>query len=120
MKRLSIIFVSLLLTCGCAKKVQAPVPGEINSFDATAYRTLSDAQAAIDSVKQDVNAGTIALSPTQKTVFNQLINDYNIGESAWQAYHAGATNDTTTLTNAIDALVADIAQVATQIQGGGK
>ena len=120
MKQISILILLLSCSVGCAKKVNAPIPGQINSFDATSYRALSDAQAVINSVKSDVNSGALTLSDSQKAVFNKMIADYNVGESAWQAYHAGATNDTAALETAIDNLVSDIAKVATDIQGGGK
>lgn len=117
--KIPVLLLSICLLAGCANKaVQAPVPGQINSFDATSFRVLSDAQAAIDSVKTDVAAGKVTLTDAQKKVFNQVVSDYNLGEASWQAYHSGATSDTVGLTNAINQLVADIAAVTTQIRGG--
>lgn len=119
MKRISwiLLFLSLVILAGCATKAaQAPVPGQINSFDATSFRVLADVQAAIDSVKND--AQTTPLTAAQKTVLNQAISDYNLAEASWQAYHAGATNDTAALTAAINSLVADIAAITNQIRGG--
>lgn len=111
------LIATIALTVGCAKHVAAPVPGAINVFDSTSYRTLVDAQAAIQSVKADVANGKKTLNPTEKAVLNQAIQDYNIAQAAWQAYHAGATQDTTTLASAINQLVLDIAGIASKIGG---
>lgn len=117
MRFFSVLILCLTLT-GCAKKVSAPLPGSINSFDSISYQTLMDAQAAINAVKADVTAQKIVLSPAQKTVLNQAIQDYDIGQATWQAYHAGATQDTAGLTAAINQLVSDVAAIAVKIQGG--
>lgn len=111
MKRffLSLVLATAVLGIACNKPVQAPVPGSLNAFDASSYRSLIDAQAAINAVKTDAAAGKIVLTPAEKTVLNKAIADYNIAEAAWQAYHAGTTADTATLTTAINQLVADIA-----------
>lgn len=106
---------------GCATKPASPtLPGAINSFDQTSYQTLMDAQAAIAAVKMDVSSGKITLTAGQKSVLNQAISDYNVAEASWQTYHAGATNNVADLTAAINALVADVAAIATQIQGASK
>ena len=117
-KRLIPLALLMLICAGCAKQVSAPVPGSLNAFDATSYRTLMDAQAAIDSVKADVAKGVIVLGPTQKNVLNQAIADYNTAQASWHVYHSGATADTVGLTNAINQLVADVANIVTQIRGG--
>lgn len=118
------LYVTLnVLVVGCQHKVATaatPVPpGAVNQFDATAYRICADAQAAIESVKADVAAGTVTLTDPQKAILNQLIAHYNTAESLAQAYHANANGnaDTSSLTAALNQLVADIAAVATQIQG---
>jgi hypothetical protein len=114
--KLLTLLLPLCLLAGCVKNIQAPVPGQLNAFDATSYRVLTDAQAAIDSVKN--SAITAPLTSTQKVVLNQAIADYNIAEASWQAYHAGGTTNTAALTSAINTLVADIAAISTQIKGG--
>ena len=124
-KRLGFAFVVLTLVAalGCAAKKTSTTTlpaGAINQFDATSYRVLSDAQAAINSVKSDIAAGKITPSQTEKTVLNQIIADYNKANDLYQAYHAGATTDTTALSQAVNQLVSDIAAVTTQIQGGKK
>ena len=117
MKKAHVFLLTLVLMAGCAKKVTAPLPGAINSFDSLSYQTLMDAQAAINAVKDDIAANKFTPTPTQKTVLNQAIGGYHIAQAAWQAYHSGATSDTAGLTSAINQLVADVAALATQIQG---
>jgi hypothetical protein len=121
MKRTLVVALALALSfAGCAKKVAAPLPGAINSFDQMSYTTLMDAQAGINAVKADVASGKVALTAAQKGVLNQAIADYNIAEASYQAYHSGSTSDTAGLTAAINQIVADIAALAQKIQSGGK
>lgn len=96
----------------------APIPGQINTFDGTAYRTLMDAQAAINSVRNDVASGKLILTAAQRNVFNQIIADYNTANALWQTYHAGATNNAQALTSAINQLVVDISTISNQFKGG--
>ena len=122
MSKIKLWFLVLVLTAGmgCASKstVTAPLPGAINSFDQVSYQALMDSQAAINAVKADVASQKVTLTATQKKVLNQAITDYDVAQAAWQAYHAGATSNTAALTQAINQIVADIAALATQIQGG--
>jgi len=113
-----LLALTLLAALGCAKKVSAPVPGSINSFDALSYQTLMDVQAAITAVKLDISSGKFAPTPAQKAVVNQAITDYDLAEAAWHAYHSGATGDATGLSTAINQCIADIAAIASKIQGG--
>jgi stress response protein SCP2 len=117
---LPLIAIVLMMVVGCHHNPATTVPaGAINQFDATAYRILSDAQAAIEFIKKDVDAKTITLTDQQKAIFNQLIMHYNTAEAAAQAYHANGNGqaDTSTLTTALNQVIADIAAVSTQIQG---
>lgn len=117
MKKL-VITILLCACLGCNKKaVTAPLPGAINSFDSLSFQSLMDAQAAINAVKADISDGKFKPTPAQKSVLNQAIGDYDLAQAAWQAYHAGATNDVTALQNAINQIVADVAQIAVKIQG---
>lgn len=118
-KILTLALLTLAFSVGCAKQITAPIPGQLNAFDGTCYRTLMDAQAALNSVKANVAAGTLTLTPTQTKVFDQIVADYNTADALWQTYHAGATQDTTALTAAINQLIADIATISSQF-GGGK
>ena len=123
--KLTIAFLALFLlsTVGCAAKkpVLTPLPaGAINQFDATSFRVLSDAQASINSVKNDIAAGKITPSEDEKKVLNQIIADYNTANDLYQSYHSGATTDTAGLSKAVNQLIVDIAAVTSQLQGGKK
>lgn len=122
--RLSIVPLLLVLAVGlgcAAKKAASPLPpGAINQFDATSYRVLSDAQAAINSVKADIAAGKVTPTDAEKKALNQIIADYNSANDLYQAYHSQATTDTAGLSRAINQLVSDIAAVSSQFQGGKK
>ena len=123
-KRLVVAFLVLTLAAGlgcAAKKTPAALPpGAINQFDATSFRVLSDAQAAINSVKSDIAAGKVTPTDEEKKVLNQIIADYNTANDLYQAYHSQATSDTTALSQAITQLINDIAAVTTKLQGGKK
>jgi hypothetical protein len=123
-RRVFIIPLLLILAAGlgCAAKKPAGSlpPGAINQFDATSYRILSDAQAAINSVKSDIQAGKVTPTENEKKVLNQIIADYNTANDLYQSYHSGATSDTEGLSKAVNQLVSDIAAVSSQFQGGKK
>jgi hypothetical protein len=116
------IVVILMLTAGmlgCAKTVTAPVPGQLNTFDAYAFRTLADAQAAINAFKADVVSGKVTETPTLKTVLNQTITDYNDAETVYQVWRAaGGTGSVTPVSSAISKVQTDITSIATT--AGGK
>lgn len=96
---------------GCAKNGAAkPLPkGAINSYDATSYDVLLSAKKGIDSFKKDFSSLPMDQQQKLAPYLNQAIKDYNIGEAAWQAYHAGATGDANTLTSSLWQLIADLA-----------
>jgi hypothetical protein len=123
-KKFSVLPLVLVLVVGlgCAAKKPAATlpPGAINQFDATSYRVLSDAQAAINSVKGDIAAGKVTPTEGEKKILNQIIADYNSANDLYQAYHLQATTDTAGLSRAINQLVSDIAAVSSQFQGGKK
>ena len=99
---------------GCHKTVTALVPGQINTFDAYAYRVLFDAQAAITSFKSSQSASNPSVTP----ILNQAIADYDIAESAYQVWHAaGGTGPTTAITQGITQVQADITNIAAAAGG---
>ena len=111
--------VVIMAACAAKNKVPAPLPvGAINSFDANCYRVLADAQAALQSIRDDSTAGKITMNPTQKSIFNQLTFDYNTANHLWQAYHSTGTGNTAPLQAAITKLQSDILSASAQIQGG--
>jgi hypothetical protein len=104
------ILIVAILAAGCANRAAtAPVPGQLNNYDAFAYRVLADAQAALNAFRADVTSGKVAETSTIKTYFNQASSDYNIAEAAYTAWHAAGGNGSTT------ALAAQISKVETDI-----
>jgi hypothetical protein len=119
LQRKGLVLVLLTLTVACHKTVTAPVPGQLNTFDAYAYRVLADAQAAINDFKASVAAGKIVETPTLKTVLNQAITDYNVANAAYQGWHAaGGNGPTAPVAAALNQVNADITNVSAQ--AGGK
>jgi hypothetical protein len=86
-----VLVLAMTFTVGCAKTpATAPIPGQINAFDATTFRALMDAQAAINSFKADLASGKLTETPGIKTALNQVITDYDTANVLYQAYHAAA------------------------------
>lgn len=107
------IVLLIVLSIACAKHVQAPIPNQINTFDGWAYRSLYDAQAAINSFKADIQSGKVTETPTLKTIVNQMITDYNAANMAYQAWHAaGGSGPTAPVADAINKVNSDIASTA--------
>ena len=125
-----------LALAGCVKQpVQAPVPGSINSLDAWAYRSISDASASIHSVKIWEQCSALAFPPTvnvdestevcdakagpfpmqYKPDLNTAINALNVASASGKAYHAGVSQDTQGLTNAITLLTTAITNLLTHV-----
>lgn len=112
-KAVPLILLTIVLA-GCVKNVVAPVPGQLNTFDAYAYRVLYDAQAAINSFKTSASAS----NPSVKPILNQTIADYDIAESAYQVWRAaGGTGPTTAITQSIAKVQTDIEGIATAAGG---
>lgn len=137
MRTCTILLLALSLV-GCHKAaVTVPVPGSINTVDAYAYRSVSDAQAALTSVKTWEQCSVMQFPPTvtvdgvvavcdpaagpfpaaYKGVLDDAINAYNVAQAAAKAYHAGAISDTTALTAAITQLTSSIAAMLTKVGG---
>ena len=116
--KLTSVLLALLVLAACPNnpKPQTLPPGALNQFDATSYTSLMGAQAVLNSVKADIDK----LPPDAKPALNKAIASYNVAEAAWQAYHAGKTNDQAALTTAISQAVGDVATLLTQVSGGKK
>jgi hypothetical protein len=110
------VLVALLVLVACPNnpKPQTLPPGALSQFDATSYESLMGAQAVLNSVKADLSK----LPPDAKPALNKAIASYNVAEAAWQAFHAGKSNDQAALTAALSQAVADVAALLTQISGG--
>ena len=136
--RIVVAFALCIIMAGCAKQpAKAPVPGSINTIDAWAFRSISDASASIHSVKiweqcsdptspKTVNVdGTIEnCDPTTgpfpmqyKSDLNTSIQALNIASAAGKAYHSGASSDVQGLTNAVTQLTTAISQMMTHLGG---
>jgi hypothetical protein len=107
----------LMILVGCAaKNPTATLPtGAIDQTDATVYRILSDAQAFLSDIRAGVSGGSLKLTATQQTAFNDLVKSYNVTEAAWQAYHAGASRDSASLTASANALNSSLASAQSSI-----
>jgi cytochrome b561 len=102
---------------GCKPVTATLPPGALNTFDASSYESLMVAQATLNALK--VQAPAIEQSvPQFKGVLNQAINDYDIAETAWQAYHATGAN-ANGVTVALTTLATDILKVQGLIPTGG-
>src|ERR1700752_4969009 len=110
-------------TAGIPAPAPTSVPGAVNSLDAYAFRVISDAQAAIHSVKiwaQCDGAGPATTSvdgkdekcdpsmgkfpPAYKPYLNDAIKAYNVAQSPAKAYHDGATTDVAGLATSLTQL----------------
>lgn len=99
----------LVVTLACHTKITT-VPGQLNTFDAYAFRVLMDAQAAIQDFKFSIEKAQLPDTPQTKNALNQAINDYNLAEAAYQAWHAsGGTGSTSTVNGPLNILQNDIA-----------
>jgi hypothetical protein len=114
--KLASVLVALLVLAACPNnpKPQTLPPGALSQFDATSYESLMGAQAVLNSVKADLSK----LPPDAKPALNKAIASYNTAEAAWQAFHAGKSNDQAALTAALSRAVGDVAALLTQISGG--
>jgi hypothetical protein len=113
--------LSLMLIVGChhnsSTNTPPPLPaGAVNQIDADAFRALADTQAFLNSVKQDQESGAVTLTPTEKTVFNQVIQDYDIAAPLAKAYHdSQGAGSPQALQDAINKMKADTTTATAQI-----
>ncbi len=105
--------LGLSVGVGCSKQpASAQVPGSTGTFDAQSYQTLMEAQAALNAARDDISTGAFVPTPGAKKVLNQGIQDYDIAQTAWHAYHAGTSNDQAGLAAAINQVITDIISIA--------
>lgn len=112
------LLVCLVLLAACGNIV-ANTPGSLNTFDATAYRSLIDAQAALTQAKTTITPTTPQIV---KDVLNKAIASYNTASDAYKVYHTALVNhgvpDQGSLQVQITALISDIATLTTTLKGG--
>ena len=87
---------------GCAKSNStvppaAVAPGYQNQADQTMGEVLAAAHAFYNSIQQQSAAGTMTLSPTEKSVFNTFAATLNGAQIAYLAYHGNPTPANLTL-----------------------
>ena len=135
MKRYLAALLTTLVIAACVAcsqhAAQAPVPGQIDALDAYAYRSVSDAQAAITSIKtwevcsaqnfpvkvvvdgatETCDSSDGPFNPSLKPILNTAIQSFNIAQSAGQAYHSGASKDAQGLASALTQLGVNIANL---------
>jgi hypothetical protein len=105
--------LALMFLAGCQHKAAAALPpGALNTFDADSYRVLSDAHAAIQSIRDDAAAGKLTLNDGQKTLIDKVITDNNTADHLYKAYHASGAGNTAALTQAIQLLIGDLASLS--------
>lgn len=116
--KLALLAIFLALPLAGCKTVTYSLPaGAINSADAVIYRTLADAHGFTAKVRSEVAAGKAKLTPAQTKVFNKLIDDLNVADVLYQAYHAGgAAANAASLTPAVNAVSSDLSTAMSQIQ----
>ena len=118
-RKLAAIGLLMILTVGCAKHV-AIHPGAISNVDSYSYDVLIAEQSVLDQAKADLQAGK--LPESAKESLNYAGAQYNVALAAWNAYHSGNTKDSSTLDQAISALVGAVGQLQKQLgkQLGGQ
>jgi hypothetical protein len=118
MKKLALLAAYLALPlclmtgCKTATTTTPPLaPGALNSFDQTSYQTLMAVQAAYNSLLGSYKANPTGLA-NLKAPLDQIAQDYNLAELAWQTYHAAATAaNQTAVTSALTKVQTDLASV---------
>lgn len=112
-----------LLLMGCAHQVTAPIPGATNAFDSTAYQTLRTAHDIAQSFSTQAcsNNGNqpncFTPKPMEKTAINQFIQDLNLADVVYAAYHSGSQTQAAAQA-AITKVQSDQASLPSNIAGG--
>ena len=93
MKILAALALCLCLTgCPSSTTTTPPLaPGYQNSADQQMGEILAGARAFYVSVQQQSAAGTMTLTPTEKTAFNTFGVSLNAAETVYLAYHSNPT-----------------------------
>lgn len=113
----------LLLFVGCA--AHTTHPGAANTFDSNSYDTVLVTENVIETTKTDLanNAFPASITGNIKTALNNLIQGYNIADTAYKTYHAAAlagqatSAQQTALTSALTNLNSQTAALTTAKAG---
>ena len=84
--------IGWLTACTPAANPTTPAqlaPGYQNSADQQMGEILSGAHAFYTSIQQQVQAGSLTMTPAVKTAFNQFGVSLNAAQTVYLAYHAG-------------------------------
>jgi len=129
-----VLAIVLSFGLGCAKAPPTIVPsapppiGSLNcavvgqvacTFDVDTNATLAAAHAIVLRVVTDNNAGNFVLTASQKSLLNQIVDDLNLADAIFQAWHnAGGSGSTVPVQSAVAKVQAD--QNALNAVVGGK
>jgi histidyl-tRNA synthetase len=86
-------------------------PGAINEFDAMTYRNLMTAQAFLNSLRNSIDEGKLALDGHKKSVFNRVVGSFNVAQDLSKRYHSGATTDTEVVGTAVAEVVKGMSEL---------
>lgn len=117
MKYLAIALCGLfLLFAGCKASTTPPaaplIPGALNSFDQTAYESLSAAHAFALSA----STNSASLTAAEKSSLNAFITALNAADVIYAAYHAGTATQAQ-MTSALNSVSTAQASYATSVTG---
>lgn len=96
MKRLAmcLMAISLMVPLAGCPTATAPTPplapGYLNTADQQMGEILAGAHSFYTTIQQESVAGTLVLTPTQKTAFNEFGVSLNAAQTVYLAYHNGA------------------------------
>jgi len=109
--KVPLVLLALLIpfTMGCKTASKPLPPGALNTFDATSYDALMQAQATLNVLKTDAPS-LEAQVPAFKGILNQAIKDYDAAEAAWKTYHAGG-GSSASVTAALAVMATDILKI---------
>ena len=95
MKRLALSLMAFCLRgplAGCPSTTASTpplAPGYLNTADQQMGEILAGAHSFYTTIQQESAAGTLVLTPTQKTAFNDFGVALNSAQTVYLAYHAG-------------------------------
>lgn len=122
MKRLILALCLIPIGCVHSGTVATPIPGAANPFDSSAYQTLRVAHDIAQSLSTQAcsnngnKPGCFTPKPAEKTAINQFIQDLNLADTIYAAYHSGSQTQAAAQA-AISKVQADQTALPTNIKG---